>query len=116
MPSVHERSPESPPAAAARTRVVLIPYSRVGGGHQSIATALAAAIEGQHPGAVVAKPTDVYLEHGRFPVTLFPRLYAGLVRRHPVLWSLLFRLTNTSSTSDVPTLNYFLSSGIMKLL
>jgi 1,2-diacylglycerol 3-beta-galactosyltransferase len=88
----------------------------VGGGHQSIASALAAAIERQHPGAVVAKPTDVYLDHSRFPVTLFPRLYGGLVRRHPVLWSLLFRLTNTPSTSDVPTLNYFLSSGISKLL
>src|SRR5215831_16738092 len=107
MPSVHERAPGPPPAVAARTRVALIPYSRVGGGHQSIASALAAAIERQQPGAVVAKPTDVYLDHSRFPVTLFPRLYAGLVRRHPVLWSLLFRLTNTPSTSDVPTLNYF---------
>jgi 1,2-diacylglycerol 3-beta-galactosyltransferase len=88
----------------------------VGGGHQSIASALAAAIERQQPGAVVAKPTDVYLDHSRFPVTLFPRLYAGLVRHHPALWSLLFRLTNTPSTSAVPTLNYFLSSGISQLL
>jgi UDP-N-acetylglucosamine:LPS N-acetylglucosamine transferase len=88
----------------------------VGGGHESIAYALAAAAERRHPGTVVAKPVDVYLRCSRFPVTLVPTLYGALVRRHPLLWSMLFRLTNTPSTCDVPALNHFLSSGIAQLL
>jgi UDP-N-acetylglucosamine:LPS N-acetylglucosamine transferase len=71
---------------------VLLVYSRVGGGHLSAARALAEAFEAV--GGVETRLVDVYLECGRFPVTLFPRAYAQLARHHPHLWALLFHGSN----------------------
>ncbi len=70
----------------------MLVYSRVGGGHLSAARALAEAFEAT--GRATASLADVYLECGRFPVTLFPKAYAQLARYHPRLWALLFHGSN----------------------
>jgi len=61
----------------ARRRVLLI-YSRVGGGHLSAARALEEELVAS--GRAQTRLVDIYLECGRFPVTLFPRAYAELAR------------------------------------
>lgn len=63
-------------------------YSRVGGGHLSAARALAAELE---PAGARPHLLDVYVEAGRFPVTVFPRAYAELARHFPRVWSLIYQ-------------------------
>jgi len=73
---------------------VQIVSSRVGGGHQSVARALAEAfgdLPGERPDVWV---DDLYVELARPPLTHFPWAYAVLTRRYPKLWRLIFRLTN----------------------
>jgi UDP-N-acetylglucosamine:LPS N-acetylglucosamine transferase len=71
----------------ARRRVLIV-YANVGGGHLSAARALADALEST--GEITTRLVDAYLDCGRFPVTLFPAMYARLARRHPRLWSMLY--------------------------
>ena len=56
-------------SAAARRRVLVV-YSRVGGGHQSAARALAAELDAT--GQATTRLIDVYVDTGRFPLTTFP--------------------------------------------
>ena len=94
----------------AQRRVLLI-YSRVGGGHLSAARALAEAFEAQ---GHTTRLVDVYLECGRFPVTLFPRAYAELARHHPRLWSMLFHRSGRLDPKRV--LGPFLRTGLRQLM
>lgn len=87
-------------------------YSRVGGGHLSAARALGAELEAQGYGT---RLVDVYVECGRLPLPLFPRLYARLARAHPHLWSLIY---HSSDTRFAPrrTVEPFLSRGLAHLM
>ena len=95
---------------------VLVVYSRVGGGHQSAARALVAALEGVGGDAVEATASDLYLEWSRFPVTRFPRLYAHLARHHPHLWSAVFYGTNRPGLPSDVVLGPFIQPGLQRLL
>jgi UDP-N-acetylglucosamine:LPS N-acetylglucosamine transferase len=96
----------------AQRRVVLI-YSRVGGGHLSAACALAEELEAT--GQARTRLIDVYLECGRFPVTLFPRAYAELARHHPRLWSLVYDLSSRG-LDPKHALGPFLRAGLRHIL
>lgn len=87
-------------------------YSRVGGGHLSAARAL--ADEFTHRG-YATRTADVYVECGRLPLPIFPRLYAELARDHPHLWSLIY---HGSDTRFVPrrSLGPFLRRGVRRLI
>lgn len=102
--------------AGRPARRAIVVYSRVGGGHQSAARALAAALERESSGRVSARATDVYLEQSRFPVTRFPAIYARLARYHPRLWAALFHSTNGGRLDPTPLLRPFMASGIARLL
>jgi len=97
--------------SGAQPRVLLI-YSRVGGGHLSAARALA---EEFADGAVHTRLSDIYLECGRFPVTLFPRTYAQLARKYPRLWSFVYH-TSGRGMDATRTLRPFLRSGVRRLV
>jgi len=92
-------------------RVVLV-YSRVGGGHVSAARALAEELEAT--GEASAKMVDVYVESARFPVTLFPSVYARLARHHPRLWSMVYYGSQGLDTKQV--LGPFLKRGLARLM
>jgi UDP-N-acetylglucosamine:LPS N-acetylglucosamine transferase len=72
----------------------VIAFSRVGGGHQTAARALAAALHHESDGAMAVRTVDVYVEQGRFPLTQFPAFYARIARSHPRLWAAVFHGTN----------------------
>jgi UDP-N-acetylglucosamine:LPS N-acetylglucosamine transferase len=97
--------------SGAPSRVLLI-YSRVGGGHLSAARAVAEefADHGVH-----TRLSDIYLECGRFPVTLFPRAYAQLARKYPRLWSFVYH-TSGRGIDATRTLRPFLQSGVRELV
>jgi UDP-N-acetylglucosamine:LPS N-acetylglucosamine transferase len=95
-----------------RPRRVVVVYSRVGGGHLSAARALAEELVGT--GEATAKIVDAYVECGRFPVTLFPALYARLARHHPKLWAMVY---NGSQGLDAERiLGPFLRPGFKRLM
>ena len=99
---------------------VLILHSRVGGGHQSAAQALAAALGSAQPGLGV-QLADVYVDHASFPVSRFPTYYARLARYHPRLWGLVFSVSNAASSQAAPirltsVLRPFLRPGLIRLL
>jgi len=73
---------------------VQIVSSRVGGGHQSVAQALREALEAIPDAPVQVWVDDLYLQHGRYPVSRFPWFYATVTRRFPRLWRLIFDVTN----------------------
>jgi processive 1,2-diacylglycerol beta-glucosyltransferase len=91
----------------------LVVYSRVGGGHFSAARALAAALGAT--GCVDARLVDVYLECGRFPVTLFPKAYAWLARGHPAAWRAVYRGSELPPTDPGLILGPFLRPGLRAL-
>ncbi len=91
---------------------VLLVYSRVGGGHLSAARALAEAFEAE---GHTTRLVDVYLECGRFPVTLFPRAYAEMARHHPRLWAMLFHGSNRG-LDPKRVLGPFLRTGLRGLM
>jgi UDP-N-acetylglucosamine:LPS N-acetylglucosamine transferase len=92
---------------------VIVLYSRVGGGHLSAARALADRLEASR--RCSAQLVDIYVDCGRFPVTLFPAVYAELARNHPRLWSLIYhgseRRGNPSSV-----VGPFLRTGLKQLM
>lgn len=106
------------PIGTESARRVLILFSRVGGGHESAARALAEAFETVGRGWIRARAVDVYREHGCFPVTRFPALYAHLARYHPRLWAALFHATNAGGPlrDPSPLLRPFLGRGLRQLL
>ena len=73
---------------------VQILTSVVGGGHRSVARALADAL------AELGRPElefwvdDLYVDLARFPASRFPELYAAVTRRYPRIWRAIFRLTD----------------------
>jgi processive 1,2-diacylglycerol beta-glucosyltransferase len=73
---------------------VQIVSSRVGGGHQSVARALADALEDLEREDVRVWIDDLYADLARFPVSQFPRTYAVVSRRYPSVWRLFYHLTN----------------------
>ena len=73
---------------------VQIISSRVGGGHQSAARALADALADLGRPDVQCWVDDLYVHLARFPASRFPWMYAAVTRRYPRLWGLFFRLTN----------------------
>jgi UDP-N-acetylglucosamine:LPS N-acetylglucosamine transferase len=90
-------------------------YSRVGGGHLSAARALVAALE--DTGRCTARPVDVYVDSGRFPVTRFPTIYAHLARSHPHLWSLIYHGSGSSRKLNPSwVVGPFLRHGVAKLM
>lgn len=68
--------------------------SRVGGGHQSVAQALAEAFADLDRDDLDVAVDDLYLELARFPASRFPWLYATMTRSHPRLWRFVFNVTN----------------------
>lgn len=87
-------------------------YSRVGGGHLSAARALGAELDAQ---GYRTRLVDAYVECGRLPLPLFPRLYARLARGHPHLWSLIY---HGSDMRFAPrrTVEPFLRRGLADLM
>ena len=94
----------------ARRRVLLI-YSRVGGGHLSAARALEEELAAS--GRAQTRLVDIYLECGRFPVTLFPRAYAELARNHPRLWSFIYH-GSSYGLDATRVLRPFLRAGLQR--
>jgi UDP-N-acetylglucosamine:LPS N-acetylglucosamine transferase len=93
----------------------IVMYSRVGGGHLSAARALVAALE--DTGRCTARPVDVYVDCGRFPVTRFPTIYAHLARSHPRLWSLIYYGSGSSRKLNPSwVVGPFLRRGVAKLM
>ncbi|MFN8524956.1 MAG: glycosyltransferase [Chloroflexota bacterium] len=68
--------------------------SRVGGGHLSVAQALADAFRGPSPTPVDVWVDDLYVNLARFPASKFPSAYALMTRRFPRLWRAVFERTN----------------------
>jgi UDP-N-acetylglucosamine:LPS N-acetylglucosamine transferase len=97
-----DRSGHDPPYNA-HVRVQ-IASSKVGGGHQSVAEALRQALVAVSGGAAQVWVDDLYVQHGRFPLSYFPWLYATITRRSPRLWRLIFDLTNRPPSG--PRLNW----------
>ncbi len=94
---------------------VVVMYSRVGGGHLSAARALVAALE--DTGRCTARPVDVYVDCGRFPVTRFPTIYAHLARSHPKLWSLIYYGSGSSRKLNPSwVVGPFLRRGVAELM
>jgi UDP-N-acetylglucosamine:LPS N-acetylglucosamine transferase len=90
-------------------------YSRVGGGHLSAARALVAELEAT--GRCSARPVDVYVDSGRFPVTRFPTMYAHLSRSRPRLWSLIYHGSSSSRKLNPSwVVGPFLRRGVMQLM
>ncbi|MDQ6673043.1 MAG: glycosyltransferase [Chloroflexota bacterium] len=100
------------PLRFAGTRRVVLVYSRVGGGHLSAAQALAEELEAG--GEASTKLVDVYVERGRFPVTLFPGVYARLARNYPRMWSLVYHASTGLDSKRV--LGPFLRRGVRQLM
>lgn len=71
---------------------VQIVSSKVGGGHQSVARAMADAFADLPD--VSCQVDDLYTDLSRFPVSRFPWMYATVTRRYPWIWRLIFRTTN----------------------
>jgi UDP-N-acetylglucosamine:LPS N-acetylglucosamine transferase len=93
----------------------LVMYSRVGGGHLSAARALTAELEAT--GRCAARPVDVYVDCGRFPVTRFPAIYAYLARSHPRLWSLVYHGSGSSRKLNPSwVVGPFLRKGLGELM
>jgi UDP-N-acetylglucosamine:LPS N-acetylglucosamine transferase len=89
-------------------------YSRVGGGHESAAQALTAELEAT--GCCSARPVDIYVDCGRFPVTRFPGMYAYL-SHHPRLWSLIYHGSGSSRRLDPSwVVGPFLRQGVRELM
>jgi UDP-N-acetylglucosamine:LPS N-acetylglucosamine transferase len=91
---------------------VLLVHSRVGGGHLSAARALAEQLAAT--GSAVPSLVDAYLDCGRWPVTLFPAVYARLARHHPMLWSMLYYASDRLNPS--PVLRPLLKDGLRRVL
>jgi UDP-N-acetylglucosamine:LPS N-acetylglucosamine transferase len=83
---------------------VQIVSSRVGGGHQSVAQALRQALESLPGLDLHVWVDDLYVQHGRFPVSRFPWIYATMTRRFPRLWRFVFDVTNRPPSG--PRLNW----------
>ena len=88
-------------------------HSRVGGGHLSAARALVAELEAS--GRCAARLVDIYVDCGRFPVTLFPAVYAELARDHPRLWSLIYHGTERRGNPS-RVVGPFVRTGLRHLL
>jgi len=98
-------------------RRVLIVYSRAGGGHLSVAKALKAALETTGGMPVSAHLADIYVDHSRYPVSLFPVIYSWMLRNQPGLWGALFSMTNHSGARlQRQALQPFILPGLRKLL
>ncbi len=95
------RSDRSPYNATVRVQIV---SSRVGGGHQSVAQALRQALESLPGLNVHVWVDDLYVQHGRFPISRFPWMYATMTRRAPRLWRFVFNVTNRPPSG--PRLNW----------
>ena len=70
---------------------VLLLFSDTGGGHRSVAEALAEAFERQAPGTRVIM-LDLLHACTRFPLNRAGRIYHFMVQRAPALWRALWRL------------------------
>ncbi len=68
--------------------------SVVGGGHRSVAAALAEALADLSRADLEVWVDDLYVDLARWPASRFPRLYAAATRDHPWIWRTVYRLTN----------------------
>ena len=88
-------------------------YSRVGGGHASAARAIATELDAS--GRCEVRLVDAYVECGRFPVTLFPAMYASLARRHPRLWSAIYYTSARRFIDPALIVGPYLRAGFHRL-
>ena len=73
---------------------VQILTSVVGGGHRSVARALADALADLGRADLEVWVDDLYVDLARFPASRFPELYAVVTRRYPRIWRAIYRLTD----------------------
>jgi processive 1,2-diacylglycerol beta-glucosyltransferase len=73
---------------------VQILSSRVGGGHLSVARALAEGLRALGEPSLDVWIDDLYVDLARFPAGRFPWMYAITTRRMPWLWRAFYRATD----------------------
>jgi len=74
---------------------LLILMSNTGGGHRSVAEAIAEATTDLYGDVVQTEIVDALAHHTPFPLNRVDRLYAPVVGHAPWLWQLLWRLTDS---------------------
>jgi len=73
---------------------VLILMCDSGGGHRSVADAIAGALEHLFPGRYQLQLSDIIADGFPFPLNLAGRMYGPVVNRLPRSWGLLWHLSN----------------------
>jgi 1,2-diacylglycerol 3-beta-galactosyltransferase len=73
---------------------VLILMCDSGGGHRSVADAIASAVEHLYPGKYQFQLADIMAGGFSFPLNLAGRMYGPVVNRLPRSWGLLWHLSN----------------------
>ncbi|TKJ29498.1 MAG: galactosyldiacylglycerol synthase [Chloroflexi bacterium B3_Chlor] len=80
---------------------ILILMCDSGGGHRSVADAIAGALESLFPGKYQVELADIMADGFSYPLNLAGRLYGPVVNRLPRAWGLLWHLTNGRRRSPV---------------
>jgi len=80
---------------------ILILMCDSGGGHRSVADAIAGALESLFPGKYQVELADIMADGFSYPLNLAGRLYGPVVDRLPRAWGLLWHLTNGRRRSPV---------------
>ena len=88
-----KRRPPSMVHYNGRVRVQIL-SSRVGGGHLSVARALAEGLRSLGEPDMEVWIDDLYVDLARFPAGRFPWMYAMTTRRMPWLWRAFYRATD----------------------
>lgn len=80
---------------------ILILMCDSGGGHRSVADAIAGALERLFPGKYQVELADIMADGFSYPLNLAGQLYGPVVNRLPRAWGLLWHLTNGRRRSSV---------------
>jgi UDP-N-acetylglucosamine:LPS N-acetylglucosamine transferase len=80
-----------------------------------VSAARALADELDATGRCTSRLVDAYVECGRFPVRLFPQLYAEVTRHHARLWALIYHGTSRDADPAI-VVGPFLRQGLRRLL
>lgn len=96
---------------------VLILTTDAGGGHRSVARALAAGFEELAGGACEVQVVDFLADYAPFPLSRARELYTFLMR-YPLLYDVFYDATNTrrGRTMDVPAVALAMEAGMRRLL
>ena len=96
---------------------LLILTSDTGGGHRSVARALAAGFEEESGGACNVQVVDYLADYAPFPLSRARELYTFLMR-YPLLYDVIYDATNTrrGRTLDAPALGLAMEAGMRRLL